>query len=315
MVLAVGVGCQGRFGQTPYQRIAIDTTTRQIVLLDHLWRTPGPGSRYYTSTRDFSNRAIVTDVRSHPGSDSLTEWLDTFWCDTVLRLEYREKVQVLWPGTDQSPPILARTRFYYGPAYVRSPTDFETMASRQFPLSERPIVSATPPVPVQSLTLDNVSVVRALAGPGSVVVASANYSATGVLQALRYGGSDSTTTAPTSDSGPSFSIGSNFLDDTTFRTVFGLLHDFPVAAYLGGRASPWVRMGKGTGVPAVLELVNFHYARNAIVRQDVFDPTGHASTRWLSFAVTREDSLLAPLDAARPFGYRYIPGGTRGTAP
>jgi hypothetical protein len=280
--------------------MVIDPSTRQVQMADRLWLTPASGGRYYTSTQDFSGRWMITDVRPRADPGGPEEWYDFFVCDTALLLVYREKHQLLWDGAGQGGPILANTTYYYAPLYGHAAADFQTVGSNLYPLAERPSVSSTAAVPPDRLTLDNVSVVRALAGPGSIVVASANYSPTGALMGLHYGGSDSTTTAR-APNGASFSIGTNFLDDSVFRAVFGLLPKFPVADYVAGRAQPWTPMG----APAVFQLVNFHYARNSVVRQDVYDSTGHASTRWLTFVVTHEDSVLAPIDSTRVFGYSY----------
>ena len=280
--------------------MVIDPATRQVQMADRMWLTPGSGARYYTSTQDFSGRWMITDVGPRADSGRLEGWYDFFFCDTALLLVYREKHQLLWDASGQGGAILANTTYYYAPLYANAPADFQTVSSNQYPLAERPSVSSSAPVPPDQLTLDNVSVVRALAGPGSIVVASANYSPAGALQGLHYGGSDSTTTAR-APSGALFAIGTNFLDDTVFRAVFGLLPKFPVADYVAGRAQPWMPMG----APPVFQLVNFHYARNSVVRQDVYDSTGHASTRWLTFVVTHEDSVLAPIDSKRVFGYHY----------
>jgi len=236
-------------------------------------------------------------------------WYDMLYCDTISRIVHRMKYRLLSSAPGGS--VLVETTYFYQPEYGPQPIQVVTVRRGQILFPERPLETAQAPSPDRELELDHVSVARVFAAPDGPVLASADYAPDGVLEALSVDGAANAqmVRAPNGrpvSVGTSYSLpalGTNYLDYPATRNAFGLLPAFAVKEYLAGAAPAWSNAAQ----PALAEVVYLHYNRGAIVRRDATDSAGIRSTRWLSFAVTPVDSMLAPLDASRPYGLHGRP--------
>jgi hypothetical protein len=273
---------EGNFYDHLYRHMSINVPTRKVTFEGRMW-SPRPNREFYYAERpDFWGRRSATVHRSGTDKPYFYDELD---CDTGYHLMYRQKYQLLSSiGPDQ---VLVHTFYPYDPRYGTM-IRVETVQYPAMTLVEPPIESDAAPDSVR-LVLDNISVSRTFGGPDGNRTIMANYGSDGTLQALASGG------AGTRPSG-------SYADQPATRDSFGLSVRFDVGEYAAGTGSPFT----STRVRPVADYVYLHYDRGTVVRRDHWTAKGR-ETKWLLFATTPSDSLLAPIDATRTYGQAIRP--------
>jgi hypothetical protein len=259
------------------RHMSIDVATRTVTFDGRLRSPPPNGEFYYAERPDFWGRRSATVYRS--GTDR-PYFYDALYCDTAYHLMYREKYQLLSSAGADS--VLVHTFYPYDPRYGAN-IRVETLLYPTMTLVEPPIELDAAPDSLP-LVLDHISVSRTVAEPYGNRTVMATYGSDGALQSLASGGSG----GPTSQS---------YLDEPTMRDSLGLGAQFDVGEYAARRGSPFT----STRVLPVADYVYLHYDRGTVVRRDHLTAQGR-ETKWLRFATTPSDSLLAPIDATHTYG-------------
>jgi|HubBroStandDraft_6_1064221.scaffolds.fasta_scaffold07558_2 hypothetical protein len=264
-----------------YRHMSIDVATRKVTFEGRLWSPPPTGEFYYAERPDFLGRRSATVYRSGSDQPYFYDWIG---CDTAYHLMYREKYQLLSPTGPDS--ILVHTFYPYDPRYGTM-IRVETVEYSGMSLNEPPIESDAPPNGAR-LVLDHISVSRTVAGPSGHRTIMATYGSDGTLQVLASG------------------VGTrslwSYADEPATRDSFGLRARFDFGEYAAGTGSPFT----DTPVRPIADYVYLHYDRGTLVRRDHVTARGR-DTRWLLFATTPSDSLLAPIDATRTHGRAIRP--------
>jgi hypothetical protein len=252
-----------------YRHMSISVATREVTFEGRLWSPPPHRQFYYAERPDFWGRRSATVYRS--GTDQ-PYFYDMLNCDTAYHLLYRQKYQLLSSTGPDS--VLVHTFYPYDPQQGTN-IRVETLQYPAMSLVEPPIESDAAPDNVR-LVLDHISVSRTVAGRYGNRTVIANY------------GSDGT---------PQFTSSGGTGDEPTIRDSVGLSPRFDIGEYAAGAFSPFTT----TRVRPVADYVYLHYDRGAVVRRDHVTAIGR-ETKWLLFATTPSDSVLAPIDATRSYG-------------
>jgi hypothetical protein len=271
----------------------IDPATLKVELKNELPLLDAPKSDYYVRFRHSDGRYSV----DHFATGQKIRY-DFFFVNADNSLITRTKYQVLLSGSFGT--VYAQTTYFYAAAYAGQGTEFFT-APYSNDVGHEPfqLINALPSS--EKLTLSAISVIRIFRAAPDFLIVSANYAPDGHLESFHLNGSEKGNWVHSNvvhSLYPELEVATMIGDGPKTRERFGIPVAFPLQQYLHEKSHPF----KAVIFKSVMDTVNLHYDRNHYVRQDTFLPNGAIQTRYLTYRLTSEDKLLAPIDTLPSFG-------------
>lgn len=269
---------------TFYKRIRIDPSTLVVSFHDPIPAIPEPVADFYWPFYRADDHCSLDHFDTRTRTTPRIRY-NAFDLDRKHRVTSREKHQVVLTGDFGT--FYSETCYSYAPFYSSTNTSFRVYAYSNSMESEPAQVSDAA-IP-QDAHLSVISVIRVFKTPAGHSLVSACYSPDGLLLSL----SENRSVGGDCREGGGTVFGLKYAHPERF----GLPSHFPIAAHNSGSQDLFTP----ADLPSQLDCVSFHYDRNRIVRQVVFSAGQPARNRTLTYAITPEDTALAPIDETRDF--------------
>ena len=275
--------------QPYYKAIAIDDNL-SVHLSDGL-ADPPTSHPYYWRFRGANITSVEYKSPDGERYDSLTLVGDA--------LATRSKQHLLRKGPFGS--IYTQITYYYSPAYHNQPAEFATVAYANSVGHDTPAV--TPSIPSSGCEhLDGLSIVRVFEHSPGYLIASANYSSRGDLQALHVNGAKGGDWVHSNFvdavAQGRFEAATLLRDSPKTRKFFGIPPSLPVKSLEDGDGFSWPT----ATLPTHLDLIYRHYDRTRCVMEESYRPDQTIERQWLVFPTTPVDIQMQSRDEHQRFG-------------